>query len=93
MKMTLKGDYFDGEFTHVSGVKLDGADEVINKTCPAETDLELWQAPVFYSNISKVIESAQHGFEVWRKTDLNSRIEVLKKFREVCFKRRSFYLF
>jgi succinylglutamic semialdehyde dehydrogenase len=90
MKMILKGDYFNGSFTHSAGINTKiSADENIEKLCPADLSNLLWNAPVFYQNIEPVISSAIKGFEVWRKVEINQRIEVLKKFREVCFKRKS----
>lgn len=84
MQMLLKGDYFNGEFTHPEGLgSLASAKETILKTCPGETTLKLWEAGVFYDHIEATIESAQKGFDVWRKLTMDQRVVYLKKYQEV----------
>lgn len=83
MNMKLLGDYFSGQFSHPQGVDLSSADERILKTCPAELNVQLWEAGVYYKHIDKVIESAQRGFETWRKLSLTDRANYLKKYQEV----------
>lgn len=85
MEFTLRGDYFEGQFTHSSGVTpsdVSKSDESISKTCPANTDQKLWDALISYQNIEKTIASAQKGFETWRKTPLEERINCLKAFQK-----------
>ncbi len=84
MQMTLKGDYFLGKFTHSQGLKdLSHAQERILKRSPADLDKVLWEAGVFYDHVDAVIESAQKGFEGWRKLSFETRIGYLKKYQEV----------
>src|SRR5688572_18493057 len=84
MQMLLKGDYFNGRFTHPDGLgNLSGAQERILKKCPGELNVTLWEAGVYYDHIEKTIESAQKGFETWRKLTLNERINYLKKYQEI----------
>ncbi len=84
MHMTLKGDYFHGRFSHPNGLSsLSSAQEKINKRCPGDLSQNLWEAGVFYEHIDSVIESAQNGFEVWRKLSFEKRIEYLKKYQEI----------
>ena len=84
MHMLLKGDYFNGRFTHPDGLaNLAGAQERILKTCPGETTLNLWEAGSFYDHVEPVIESAQKGFDVWRKLSFADRVVYLKKYQEI----------
>jgi len=84
MEMNLKGDYFNGKFTHSSGFgNFSGSDELISKKCPADLNLKLWDCGVYYKHIPQVIESAQQGFEVWRKISFQERIQYLKKYQEI----------
>lgn len=84
MQMLLKGDYFNGKFTHPEGlVNLSAAQEKILKNCPGELSLNLWEAGVFYDHIEKSIVSAQQGFETWRKLSFEQRVSYLKKYQEI----------
>jgi succinylglutamic semialdehyde dehydrogenase len=83
MQMQLKGDYFNGKFTHPNGVNAaTGSDEKILKRSPADLTKVLWEAPVFYSHAIAVIESAAKGFATWRKLSIEERIGYLKKYQE-----------
>lgn len=91
MEFTLRGDYFEGQFSHSKGVNeadVSKSDEGISKTCPANTDHKLWDAVIDYANIDKTIESAQKGYEVWRKTPLEKRIEHFKAFQKAAEARK-----
>lgn len=79
MKMQLKGDYFDGQF---AGNNLSGAQEKILKHSPADISNVLWEVGIQYDHIEAVIQSAEKGFEVWRKTSFEERISYLKKYQE-----------
>ncbi len=81
--MKIKGDYFNGAFYTASQ-----QDEVIEKFCPADTDLKLWEAVIDYNNIEKVVESAQNGHKIWRKLSFTERAEFLKKYKEALAKRQ-----
>ena len=84
MQMLLKGDYFNGKFTHPEGlVNLSTAQEKILKNCPGELTHKLWEAGVFYDHIEKSIESAQKGFDTWRKLSFEQRVSYLKKYQEI----------
>lgn len=84
MTLTLRGDYFNGQFQSTNTA----SDEIIKKTCPAETNLNLWNAGVDYSNIDKVVDSAVDGFKTWRKLSIEERSNFLKKFQEVAAKKK-----
>ncbi len=85
MQMQLKGDYFNGRF-HLPG--LGTAQEKILKHSPADLSQVLWEAGVFYDHIERVVESAQKGYEVWRKLSFTDRIGYLKKYQEVVRSRK-----
>lgn len=89
MQMTLKGDYFNGRFSHPDGIKdLSAAQEKILKKCPAELNITLWEAGVFYDHIEAVIQSAQKGFDSWRKLSIDERVGHLKKYQEIVRSRK-----
>ncbi|MBA2405143.1 MAG: aldehyde dehydrogenase family protein, partial [Bdellovibrionales bacterium] len=84
MQMLLKGDYFNGRFTHPDGLgDLSSAQEKILKKCPGELTLKLWEAGVYFDHIDQVIESSQKGFETWRKFTFEQRVSHLKKYQEI----------
>jgi succinylglutamic semialdehyde dehydrogenase len=84
MKFELKGDYFFNHF-HLDS---DHSDEQIEKFCPANLEQKLWLAHIKYDHISKIIESANHGYNLWRKTSFTERIVFLKKYQEQLLKRK-----
>ena len=85
MQMQLKGDYFNGRFT---GHDLSKAQEKIIKKSPADLTQTLWEVGIHYDHIDAVIESAQKGFETWRKIKLEDRITYLKKYQEIVRSKR-----
>ncbi len=76
--MQLKGDYIGGRW--IMPAK---ADETINKKCPADLSVNLWDAKVSYDHIEPAIAAAFSGYETWRKTSLDDRIKCLKKYQEI----------
>ncbi len=76
--MQLKGDYINGRW--IMPAK---SDETINKKCPADLSVTLWDAKVSYDHIEPVIAAAVSGYETWRKTSLEDRIKCLKKYQEI----------
>ena len=82
MKMTIRGDYFDGEYHSPK------SDEVINKKAPSELNIELWQAHVDYSHIDQVVQSASSGYKKWRLTSLDERISLLNKYKEIVLNKK-----
>lgn len=79
MEMQLKGDYFNGQFSLPNESQ---ANEKILKRCPADLSRVLWEAGIFHNHIDAVIDSAVKGFEVWRKTSIEERINCLRKYQE-----------
>ncbi len=84
MQFTLRGDYFNGEFSSKDGLSakdIKDSAEKITKFCPGNTEQKLWDAAINYKNIDAVIESAEDGFKKWRTTSLEQRVDYLKKFQ------------
>lgn len=77
MQMQLKGDYFNSRFH-----RPDSAQENIKKLSPSDLSETLWEAGIYYEHIDRVVESAQKGFETWRKLSFEDRIIYLKKYQE-----------
>lgn len=91
MEFTLRGDYFNGNFTAKDGItetNIKKSDEAISKFCPGDLNHKLWDAAIDYNNINNVIESSIQGFEFWRKISIPERINFLKKFQEEVEKRK-----
>lgn len=84
MSMILKGDYFNGRFSHPDGVKdYAGASERLKKRSPADLSETLWEAAFFNGHAEAVVESAVKGFQTWRKTSFEERVGYLKKYQEI----------
>ncbi|MEX0799063.1 MAG: aldehyde dehydrogenase family protein [Bacteriovoracaceae bacterium] len=91
MEFTLRGDYFMGQFSRSNGVSeadVAKSAESISKTSPANTGHHLWDAYIDYQNNDKIIESAQSGFEIWRKIPMEERVEYLQGFQEAANKKK-----
>ncbi len=82
MKLPLLGNYYEGSFnlSPVSG--RNSAETFFERLCPADLDTLLYQCPVEYTHVDKVLESAEHGYKLWRKTTLEQRVNALKRYQE-----------
>lgn len=78
MEYTLKGDYFDGKFHPAKQ-----SDEEIMKLCPGDLKHTLWKGTIDYNHIEPTVHSAIKGFDLWRKTPLSEKIELLEKYRDL----------
>jgi succinylglutamic semialdehyde dehydrogenase len=85
VSMLLKGDYFSGRF-HLPNLAL--AQEKILKKCPGDLTQTLWEAGVYYDHLEAVVQSAQKGFEIWRKLSFEERIVFLKRYQEIVRRRK-----
>jgi succinylglutamic semialdehyde dehydrogenase len=83
MTMLLKGDYFRGQF-----VQGKNADEVVKKKSPANKEEILWSASLYSEHIEAVVESAVTGFQTWKKTTIEQRIDFLRKYQAEVKKRQ-----
>tara|TARA_B100000925_G_scaffold291955_1_gene282869 strand:+ start:13947 stop:15467 length:1521 start_codon:yes stop_codon:yes gene_type:complete len=82
MKYELKGNYFNGSYHLPEVDPLRNISKKIKKTSPANIDEKLWELIVDYNCIDQVLLSASEGFNSWRKTNIDSRVELLEKFKE-----------
>lgn len=86
MVYQIKGDYYNGDFfletRPGSLVGREACDEIIEKYSPANIEQHLWVCPVDYKHIDNVIESAQRGFALWKKTSIEERISGLLRYKE-----------
>jgi succinylglutamic semialdehyde dehydrogenase len=82
MEFELKGNYFNNQYHQpiVSGPK--AVERFIERECPSNTNLQLWNCPVEYRHLEEVIASVNAGFSTWRKTKIEQRIDALKRFQE-----------
>jgi succinylglutamic semialdehyde dehydrogenase len=83
MDMVLKGDYFDGQWHNPKGA----SDETLLKQSPADLNRTLWEAHVWHGHADAVVQSAQKGFEVWRKFSFEERSAVIRRYQEAVKKR------
>jgi succinylglutamic semialdehyde dehydrogenase len=88
MKFQIKGNYHSGSFDlpPVTGPK--AVENIITRYCPAELNLKLWECPVDYQAVEKVIASANNGFKIWKKTAQLERNILLGKYHEEVSKRK-----
>lgn len=89
MHLNLKGNYFKSEFHNPPTTGPNAVNITIERYSPADTELLLWSMPVEYRHVDPVIESAQAGFQTWRRTSIADRIAALKRFQEIALARKS----
>ena len=78
MKYQIKGNYFDGQYKPHQKT----GNAFLERVCPAETDLTLWKFPLDYNPVDSIVDSALKGFERWRKTDIQERIDLLRAYQK-----------
>ena len=84
----MKGNYFHGKYHYPNMGRSDEIISFLKRSCPGDTDFKLWEAPIDYSCIESIIESAVVGFGFWRKLDIKKRICFLKDYREQLVKKK-----
>ena len=82
--ISLKGDYFQGKYNTAKKIA-----ETIEKTNPSNTTQVLWRAECDLEHVNQTVESAVLGFEVWRKTPLAKRCEILMNYRKLVDARKT----
>jgi len=80
MKFKILGNYYNGSFQNKDLEK--NPDKVMGKFSPCDLDLHLWDVPVKYNEVDNILSSAVEGFQKWRKTTIEERIQVLSRFKE-----------
>jgi succinylglutamic semialdehyde dehydrogenase len=88
MKFNLKGNYFNRAFHLPQTTGPHAVETIISRNCPGDLSLKLWEAPIDYKDVDKVVESANTGFKTWRKYSEENRNQLLKKYQEEVSKRK-----
>lgn len=83
MKYEIKGNFFNGSFVKIEKDELETAPKFVEKYCPADTKQLLWKFPLSSDHIDAVVESANLGFDKWKRTSIEERVQYLKKFQAV----------
>ncbi|MGB0455213.1 MAG: aldehyde dehydrogenase family protein [Bacteriovoracaceae bacterium] len=89
MEFELKGNYFNGSFVKIETDALETDTRFVKKLNPSNLGHKLWELPLIYDHIDAVIESANIGFERWRKTSIDDRIQALRRFQEIAISRET----
>lgn len=88
MKFKILGNYYNSSFHLPPTTGPNAVENVITRFCPADLSLKLWEVPVDYRDIDKVVESASIGFKTWKKLTQQERNNYLKKYQEEAAKRK-----
>jgi succinylglutamic semialdehyde dehydrogenase len=88
MKYKILGNYFNNSFHLPPTTGPHAVENIIKRLCPADLSLALWEAPVDYRDVDKVVESANAGFKTWKKLKQEERNIFLKKYQEEVLKRK-----
>jgi succinylglutamic semialdehyde dehydrogenase len=88
MKYELKGNYFNNEFNMPPTSGPDAVEHYLKRECPSDTTINLWDCPIEYRHVDPIISSAKKGYQTWRKTTIEERIEVLKRYQEAVIARQ-----
>lgn len=87
MKFKILGNYFNNSFHLPPTTGSHAVENIIKRSCPADLSLQLWETPVDYKDVERVVESANVGFKTWRKLSFQERNNFLKKYQEEVAKR------
>ncbi|MFG1487558.1 aldehyde dehydrogenase family protein [Halobacteriovorax sp. RZ-1] len=79
----LKGSFYNNEFIAFDDSANLRNDRTITRECPSDTTKTLWNLNVNYAHIEELIDSAHKGFQTWRNTSIEERIEALRRYQEV----------
>lgn len=82
MEFELKGNFFDGSYIFPKTTGPEATDFFIDKYCPAQLDQQLWRCLIDYSHVEPTIDSSLNGFQTWRRTSNDERIQSLKRYQE-----------
>lgn len=88
MKFSILGNYYSNAFHLPATTGPLAVENIIKRSCPADLSLSLWEAPVDYRDVEKVVESASVGFRTWKKLSQEVRNSYLKKYQEEVTKRK-----
>ncbi len=88
MKYKILGNYFLGNFHLPPTSGPLAVENILKRHCPADLSLLLWEAPVDYRDVERVVSSAVDGFKSWRKLPQAERNTYLKKYQDEVTKRK-----
>lgn len=87
-KYKILGNYYKNAFHLPATTGPLAVDNIIKRSCPADLSLALWEAPVDYKDVDRVIESAILGFKTWKKLSQEERNKYLRAYQEEVKKRQ-----
>lgn len=87
-KYKILGNYYNNAFNLPATTGPLAVENIIKRFCPADTTLALWEAPVDYRDVDRVVESAVAGFKTWRKLSQEERNNYLKAYQAEVKKRQ-----
>jgi succinylglutamic semialdehyde dehydrogenase len=87
-KYKILGNYFNNSFHLPATTGPLAVENIIKRSCPADTSLALWEAPVDYRDVDRVVESSIKGFKIWRKLSQEERNKFLRAYQEEAKKRQ-----
>lgn len=87
-KYKILGNYFHNNFHLPATTGPLAVENIIKRQCPADLSLSLWETPVDYRDVDRVIESAVTGFKTWRKLTQEKRNDFLKAYQAEVKKRQ-----
>ncbi|MGZ3807647.1 MAG: aldehyde dehydrogenase family protein, partial [Bacteriovorax sp.] len=88
MKYKILGNYYNSSFHLPPTTGPLAVDNTIKRFCPAELSLLLWETPIDYRDVDRVVESATSGFKTWKKLTQQERNTFLKKYQDEVAKRK-----
>lgn len=87
-KYKILGNYFNGNFHLPATTGPLAVENIIKRSCPGDLSLKLWETPVDYKDVDKVIESATIGFKTWKKLSQEERNQYLRAYQNEVKKRQ-----
>lgn len=73
----LKGHYYQNSFHQ------NESSESFTKKCPANLSQKLWECNSSEDVADQIADSALKGFKNWKRTSLDQRINILRKYQEI----------
>ena len=87
-KYKILGNYYDGAFNLPATTGPFAVENIIKRACPADTGLNLWETPVDYRDVDRVVESAIAGFKTWKKLTQEDRNNYIRVYQAEVKKRQ-----
>ena len=87
-KFKILGNYYNRAFHLPATSGPLAVDNIIKRLCPADLSLLLWEAPVDYRDVDRVVESAVKGFKTWKIMSQEERNTFLRAYQDEVKKRQ-----